>query len=191
MIVRNEQRERVISRLADHLLATGLGQASLRQLAAAAGVSDRMLLYYFADKSEILAQTMSRIAANLSARLAHALPENQLLSAPVLAKMAATITSGDDVRPFMRLWIEIVAAAARNEQPFVEIARTITVGFLQWIESRLDPSTVTDRAATSAMILAFIDGLALVDICVGREQSALAATALADLQRIESEDELL
>ncbi|MFY8208820.1 MAG: TetR/AcrR family transcriptional regulator, partial [Caulobacter sp.] len=49
MNVRDEQRARVIAVLADHLLATGLSQASLRQLAAAAGVSDRMLLYYFAD----------------------------------------------------------------------------------------------------------------------------------------------
>lgn len=189
MIVREEQRERVISRLADHLLATGLGQASLRQLAAAAGVSDRMLLYYFADKNEILAQTMSRIAAQLSISLVHALPDDQLLSVSALTSAAAAITSGDDVRPFMRLWIEIVAAAARNEQPFVEIARNITGGFLQWIESRLDPTTVADRAGAAAMILAFIDGLALVEICVGREHSARAANALSQLQRPESQVE--
>lgn len=187
MIVRNEQRERVIARLADHLLATGLGQTSLRQLAAAAGVSDRMLLYYFRDKTEILAETMGRIASQLAASLAQALPDGTLMSASSLAKTAATITSDDDVRPFMRLWIEVVAAAARNEQPFVQIAHQITAGFLQWIEARLDPSTITDRAATATLILALIDGLALVEICAGRDQAAQAAALFANMQWSESD----
>ena len=46
MTTREEQRQLVIERLSRHLLDVGLAQASLRQLAAAAGVSDRMLLYY-------------------------------------------------------------------------------------------------------------------------------------------------
>ncbi len=37
-------REKVTERLAAHLLDTGLSQASLRQLAQAGGVSDRMAL---------------------------------------------------------------------------------------------------------------------------------------------------
>ena len=55
MSPRDEQRERVIGALTGHLLRTGLSQSSLRQLAAAAEVSDRMLLYYFVDKAEVLA----------------------------------------------------------------------------------------------------------------------------------------
>ncbi|MFN9375915.1 MAG: hypothetical protein ACK564_02585 [Novosphingobium sp.] len=44
MSIRDAQREAVIERLAGHLLAHGLARTSLRQLAQAAGVSDRMLL---------------------------------------------------------------------------------------------------------------------------------------------------
>jgi AcrR family transcriptional regulator len=45
MSTRDEQRDKVVERLAGHLLEHGLARTSLRQLAAAAGVSDRMLLY--------------------------------------------------------------------------------------------------------------------------------------------------
>jgi AcrR family transcriptional regulator len=55
MTVRAVQRQVVTERLAGHLLATGLARTSVRQMAAAAGVSDRMLLYYFKDKAEVIA----------------------------------------------------------------------------------------------------------------------------------------
>ena len=57
MTIREEQRRRVTERLAGHLLATGLSRTSVRQLAAAAaaGVSYRMLLYDFKDKTEVIA----------------------------------------------------------------------------------------------------------------------------------------
>ena len=58
----DERRSVIVDRLADHVLAHGLVSASLRPLAKAAGTSDRMLLYYFADKSELLAATLQRIA---------------------------------------------------------------------------------------------------------------------------------
>ena len=54
MNFRNERREAAIERMADYVLSEGLGAATLRPLAAAAGTSDRMLLYYFADKDELL-----------------------------------------------------------------------------------------------------------------------------------------
>ena len=47
------RREDAIERMTDHILLKGLAGATLRPLAAAAGTSDRMLLYYFADRDEI------------------------------------------------------------------------------------------------------------------------------------------
>jgi AcrR family transcriptional regulator len=45
----------LLDRLADYVLAHGLTASSLRPLARAAGTSDRMLLYYFADKDAVMA----------------------------------------------------------------------------------------------------------------------------------------
>ncbi|MEI6159755.1 MAG: TetR family transcriptional regulator [Roseococcus sp.] len=69
MSIREERRSAALARMADHLLREGLAGASLRALAKAAGTSDRMLLYYFADKDELLGATLAHIAAELAALL--------------------------------------------------------------------------------------------------------------------------
>lgn len=165
MSVRDEQRERVTGRLAAHLLETGLTQASLRQLARAAGVSDRMLLYYFADKTEVLSAATARIAAQTVEGLAEALPEGTRMLPRELVILAAQLTAGPQMRRFMRLWVEMIAAAAKGEEPFVTISGQVMASFKQWLAVRLDVPAGTDAAATASVIIALIDGLALVDIC--------------------------
>ena len=182
MSVRDEQRERVTERLSAHLLETGLAKISLRQLAAAAGVSDRMLLYYFTDKPEALAAAMGRVAGELAGKLATALPDGVVWSPDQLIRRAAEFTTRPEMRRFMRLWVEVIAAAARSEQPFVGIAAQIMEGFRHWVETRLDLPAGTDREAVAAAVIATIDGLALVDICAGEALATRAAAALSLLQ---------
>ena len=47
MTRRDERRAKIVEKLARHVLRAGLGGTGLRRLAAVAGTSDRMLLYYF------------------------------------------------------------------------------------------------------------------------------------------------
>ena len=47
------KRADIIERLTAYVLAQGLSASSLRPLAKAAGTSDRMLLYHFADKDDL------------------------------------------------------------------------------------------------------------------------------------------
>lgn len=165
MNIRDTQRQAVIEQLAGHLLEHGLARTSLRQLAAAAGVSDRMLLYYFADKAEVLAAVMARVAGELSTRLAEAIPDGSALRPAELVRSAAAFTTGPDMRRFMRLWVEVVTAAARGEPPFPGIVAQIMAGFRAWVDARLELPAGADREAISAAVIAVIDGLALVDIC--------------------------
>lgn len=181
MSIRDKQREVVVERLAVHLLETGLAQTSLRQLALAAGVSDRMLLYYFADKAEVLAAVMARVAGELAQRLAVAIPGDTPLKPAELVRRAAAFTTGPEMRRFMRLWVEVVAAASRGEAPFQAIVAQVMAGFQLWVDARIDLPEGTDREGTAAAIIAVIDGLALVDMCSDDEIAPRMATALAGL----------
>ena len=60
------RRAAILERIADHILANGLSASSLRPLAKAAGTSDRMLLYYFADKAEIITAALGVVMQPLS-----------------------------------------------------------------------------------------------------------------------------
>lgn len=181
MAIRDEQRERVLEALEAHLLATGLSQASLRQLAAAAGVSDRMLLYYFADKADVMAQVMARLAAGMAQRLSAAIPEGAGLAPWALMGQAGRFVLDQDFLPYMRLWLEVVAAAARKEAPFGDISRQVTGGFLDWIGQRLDAPPGPSRDGLAAMILALVDGLILVEVGAGREHAQRAIDSLEAL----------
>lgn len=181
MSIRDTQREVVAKRLAAHLLETGLSRTSLRQLAQAAGVSDRMLLYYFADKAEVLSSVMARVAGELALRLAEAIPDGAPLKPAELVRRAAAFTTGPDMRRFMRLWVEVVAAAARGEAPFPAIVAQVMAGFRLWVDTRLDLPAGADREGTAAAIIAVIDGLALVDICADDDIAARMTGALGTL----------
>lgn len=179
MKIRDSQRALAIERLAAHVLATGLSQTSLRQLAAAAGISDRMLLYYFADKAEVLACVIGHIVDGFGAALDAALPAQPMAAAVLLAETSRVVGS-PDLQPAMRLWLQIVAAAARQEPPFPALASAILQRFLAWIHARLDLPPGPERHEAAAFILAVIDGIALFDLAGGAD---LAAAARARMER--------
>ena len=169
--------------LGEHLLATGLSRTSVRQLAAAAGISDRMLLYYFTDKSEALSEAMGHVAGRLGGWLDAAMPFGLRLPPDRLLAATARIVTEPEVRPFMALWMEGIAAAGRGEAPYAEIAGQVTGGFLTWIDARLDLAMDVDkRRATVGLILATVDGLALLEVGAGPETARLAAERTADLR---------
>lgn len=178
MNVRDNQRAAVIKRLTSHLLDHGLAHTSLRQLAAAAGVSDRMLLYYFADKAEVLTTTLTSIAQDLVAVLDTALPDERV-TPDVLLTRALQLMRSPTMQPSIRLWLEIVTAAARGHAPFPQLAAQILEGFLGWLQQRLDVADEKQRAEAAAHILATVDGVALYDL-VGRPDLAKAAQAMSE-----------
>jgi AcrR family transcriptional regulator len=176
MSIRDYRLEVAIDRMADHLMREGMAGASLRPLAAAAGTSDRMLLYYFANKDELLAATLEHVAA----RLARLLDGAGAGAAPqpfptLLAEVWAAVRT-PALQPYMRLWLELAAAAARGREPHRAVAGRIADGFLAWAAERLRVEREADRAPQAALLLATVDGLALLD-AVGRGTAADRAVA--------------
>lgn len=55
------RKQRLLQAAADYLLEHGLGDLSLRPLAAALGTSARMLVYYFGSKEELLVEALTEV----------------------------------------------------------------------------------------------------------------------------------
>jgi len=165
MATKLKQRNQAVEKIARHILAAGLSKTSLRQLAASANISDRMLLYYFKDKAEVLTVVLEYLAQKMTVEMNAAIPEGQLFEVSALFARAANIISGDAFRPYMRLGVEISAAAIRGEEPFSKLSKAIAVGFILWIEGRLTTEDPLERKAQAAMILGMLDGLAILDVC--------------------------
>ena len=57
-------REALLDKCVAHLLETGFGNLSLREIAAGAGTSHRMLIYHFGSRDGLLAAVVGRIEAD-------------------------------------------------------------------------------------------------------------------------------
>lgn len=172
----SDRRHDLVQRIAAHLLEHGLEGASLRPMAAAAGTSDRMLLYYFPDREAVLAAALQHVAAEMAAGLEAVVPPTPLPFAELLARLHAAVRTPAFGR-YMHLFLEIAARSARYEKPYRTIGEAIGRGFLAWAETRLAVTREQDRAPQAALLLATLDGLALLD-SVGLTEEADGATAV-------------
>lgn len=175
MVNKSDTRRAVIlDALADHMLAHGLAASSLRPMAKAAGVSDRMLLYYFKDKTELVAAALETIAARQMAVMGAAAGP-PLPLADLRARLADSLLAAD-AWPYMRLWLEAAALAAQGDAMFAAIGERIGRAFLAWGAAQLEAETPEQRAQDAARLLTMFEGMVLLK-SIGMEDVARLAIA--------------
>jgi AcrR family transcriptional regulator len=153
--MRTKRLERA-ERVADALLESGVAQIPLRDLAVRLGTSDRMLLYYFSDKADLVRCSLEIVSARLSVLLEGTLTEGVREPAE-LARDALDFLLSEAVAPYMAVWGDLVARAGRGEDPFRAIAETVMAGWQAWIESRLGGDE-PERPRIAAALLVLLEG---------------------------------
>ncbi|MEM7768266.1 MAG: TetR/AcrR family transcriptional regulator [Pseudomonadota bacterium] len=187
MVSKDIQRARALEKIAAHVLANGLAKTSLRQLAAAAGISDRMLLYYFKDKADVMASALVLLLSELQGTLNAALPDTGKQAPSELFSAALELVRGETMRPYMALWLEIAAQSARGDGLARMLGNQIVTGFQAWFAARLDIADPERRDEVAAALLVAVDGASLVDFASDAQATDLAAGTLAAmLTRIET-----
>lgn len=162
MTVRVARRDAILDLLADHVLAHGLAASSLRPLAEAARTSDRMLLYYFEDKSALIAATLETVAN----RLIHILSQQDAglpLALDALTLRLSAMVMDKTLWPYMQLWLEIAALAARGDEFYQAVGADIGREFLRWGEAQLASPTPEARARDAAKLIVTIEGMLLLN----------------------------
>ncbi|HEY8669576.1 MAG TPA: hypothetical protein VIL63_01945, partial [Terriglobales bacterium] len=81
-------------------------------------------------------------------------------------------------QPFMPLWLDLAAGAARGLQPHRDVAGEIADGFLVWVTIRLQPESDGEPSLLAPQFLASIEGMYLLK-AIGR--GAIADSALIKL----------
>lgn len=134
------KKQAAIERIIAHLIKHGLHDTGIRRLAEAAGTSDRMLIYYFGSKDELLNQVLGIIANGVTLQL-DALLGADIRSAERLLAELTPIVLDDAFKPAIQLWFELVGLAARGKEPYASNAQILATNWIQWIEARIeDPS---------------------------------------------------
>ena len=170
-------RETLLPRLAAHVLEHGLADASLRPLARAAGTSDRMLIYHFGSKDALIAALLRHLASLFTASLDAAFPDTRFASRADCARAVLELTGDEALRPFLRVWWDIVAACARGDAASLEAAGAIMDGLLGWVAAHL-PQDDPDPAEGARATLTTIEGAQMLAAIDRRGIAKAALSAL-------------
>lgn len=163
-------KDSLLPLLAAHVLAHGLGQASLRPLAKAAGTSDRMLLYHFGSKEALLAELLSFLARTYAGALDAALAGERVRTRAEAVSRILTHARSPAMRPFMALWWEIVAGAARGVPGFAPAAEAMMGDLLGWLEGQM-PEGDPDPKGGARYLLTVIEGTLMLG-AIGHDRTA-------------------
>jgi AcrR family transcriptional regulator len=112
------RRDEVAQAATDYVLEHGLVGLSLRPMAAELGTSDRMLLYHFASKDDLVA-TVLRVSNDRSVAEIRAMPPSADVRSAVLDLWAA-VTSPRLAR-CQRMYVEAAALGLFGREPYVSV----------------------------------------------------------------------
>jgi AcrR family transcriptional regulator len=161
-----ERRAELLRAVVETCATHGVGDRSLRDLAAAAGTSHRMLLHHFGSREGLLVAIVEEVEARQAA-LAGSLDGPP---ATVLETMWAHL-SDPALRPFERLFFESYARGANGEAPF---DRLLPHAVDAWLEPEAVPGGAGDPARTR-LALAVVRGLLLDLAATGAHAETTAA----------------
>ncbi|MGL6211895.1 MAG: TetR/AcrR family transcriptional regulator [Paracoccaceae bacterium] len=150
-----DRRRELTDRMADFVLANGLAAASLRPLAASAGISDRMLLYYFTDKSAAISATLDMLTDRLAKTLQTHITRKPMPMGRLRSKLIPLLLA-DDLWPYMRLWIETAALAAHGDAQCRKTGQAISQTCQTWIRPQLDSENPNDAPRLMMLIRAAV-----------------------------------
>jgi AcrR family transcriptional regulator len=163
------RRQELLDAVVKECAERGIGDRSLRDVAAAVGTSHRMLLHHFGSRDELLLAIVEEVERRQRA-LQRELPTEP---AAAIAAMWANLRR-PELRPFERLFFECYARGVQGELPF---ARMLPGAVEEWLanDGTTDP-------ALMRLGLAVMRGL-LLDLVATEDRSGVddAAQAFVDL----------
>jgi AcrR family transcriptional regulator len=108
-----ESRERLLAAAMEHVAQHGVGDLSLRGLAAALGTSHRMLIYHFGSREGLLIEVIRTVEAQQRAALATMLLDEDAPPAETMRRMWQRVAD-PALWPNERLFFEVYAQALQG-----------------------------------------------------------------------------
>jgi AcrR family transcriptional regulator len=165
-----ERRRQLLDALVGEFAAGGVGDRSLRDVAAAVGTSHRMLLHHFRSREDLLVAIVEEVERHQMGLL----PELPTNPAESFAAMWADLRR-PELRQLERLFFECYARAAQGEKPFARMVPSAVDGWLAEV------AAVAGGAFDPAMArlgLAVVRGL-LLDLVATEDEAGVDAAAKA------------
>ena len=173
---RKHTKDELLSSALDTAFDVGLSQLSFGRVADRAGTSDRMVVYYFPTKDDLLAEVLVAVGLHLQRILGDVLPKVGS-DHVALARAAWPALARPGVDPYLALFFEANGLAAAGVEPFRTLVPELVDQWIDWLAGFAD-GTPTRRRAEGAAAIALVDGLLLLRQLRGPRAAQQAATTL-------------
>jgi AcrR family transcriptional regulator len=150
-MARSSGRREAFAELAtDYVLEHGLIGLSLRPLAAALGTSDRMLLYHFGSKDDLVASLL-RVSNDRAVAQIRALPPARSVRRAVLDLWTAVTSS--ELQRCQRLYVEAAALGVFGREPYASVVKEANLVWVATVADQLVAAGLPRSRATRATAL--------------------------------------
>ncbi|MBM9469657.1 TetR family transcriptional regulator [Nakamurella leprariae] len=147
-----DRRTELLDRVVDFVLAHGIAELTLRRVATAVGSNNRMLLYYFGSRDELIVSALEAAQYRFPRMptLLDGLEDEAVPLADRLARVWRTLAD-PELLPYHRLFFQVFGLAGFEQQRF---SRLLGVIGTEWT-ARVTAALASDgRSADEARVLA-------------------------------------
>ena len=169
-------KEQILHGASDAALECGLSQLTFGRLAKRMGISDRVVVYYFPTKNDLVAAVLFQLGAGLQEKLAVVFG-TPLADYLAIAHTAWPVLACPDTDPAFALFFEANGLAAAGVEPYAELVRELVVAWVDWLATFIE-GTAEYRRTEAETALALLDGLLLVRHLASPRAANRAATRL-------------
>lgn len=169
-------REEILEAAVQTAQADGLHRLTFGRVAERLGTSDRMVVYYFPAKSNLVEAVLLELGARLQASLAPVVASGATDHRALVRALWPQLAR-PDVDPVFALYFEAVGLAAAGGAPYRDLVPMLLTAWVDWAADVLTGTRATRRAEAEAAI-AVVDGLLLLRQIAGPEPAERAARRL-------------
>lgn len=157
----------------------GLGGLTFARVAERLGTSDRMVVYYFPTKADLVTAVVTALGGQLQVVLAEAFGSDPHDVDDLVARAWPVLATEAADRVFA-VFFELVGAASAGQEPAATLAPALLEAWVAWLEPRVTGATPDERRARALATVARVDGLLLVRRLLGPDAADAAVRAQLD-----------
>lgn len=170
-------RETLLDAALAVVAAEGLHRLSFGKVAARAGTSDRVVVYYFPTKDALIEAVLAAVGDGLRAGLAAALDQTSATDHRDLVRRAWVVVRTPEAQAPIAAYVEAIGLAAAGVAPYTSMVGEVVGSWTAWFEQHLE-GTAARRRSEAVAALTVLDGLLLVRVAGGPVIADEAARAL-------------
>ena len=156
--------------------ADGLSQLTFGRIAKRLGISDRIVVYYFPSKNDLVGEVLAAIGTELQATLAPAFA-SPLADHRELVRTVWPVLASADADPVFALFFEAMGLAATGREPYRSIVPQLVDAWIEWAAQHISGAAAHRRGEAEAAV-AVLDGLLLLRQLAGADAADRAATRI-------------